>query len=150
MGRILVDADACPVKEIIINISNSLNLDVILFSNYNHVMNYDVHEIVCVDATKEAADFKIMSYAKPNDIVVTGDYGLASMLLPKECHIIHPNGFIYTNDNIDALLLSRHIGKQQRKNNKFSRGGGPKKRTSTNDTNFYDSFFNLCSTTQKI
>jgi uncharacterized protein YaiI (UPF0178 family) len=65
--------------------------------------------------------------AARDDIVVTQDYGLASMILAKGASAVDQNGMPYISENIDSLLERRYIGQ------KIRRGGGrtkgPKKRT---------------------
>src|SRR5699024_5517515 len=68
-----------------------------------------------VDKGAEMADFKIMSIVKRGDIIITQDYGLASMLLGKGCYVIHHKGFQYTEHNIDRLLSSSYASAQARR-----------------------------------
>ncbi len=48
------------------------------------------------------------------DIVVTQDYGVAAMILGKGAYGIHQNGKWYTNENIDRMLMERHLAKKAR------------------------------------
>ena len=76
--------------------------------------------------------------AASGDIVITQDYGLASMCLGRGCIVIHQDGWEYTSYNIDALLFSRHEARKFR-----AAGGrtkGPKKRTSQQDQAFIQLF----------
>ncbi len=113
--RILVDADACPVKEIIVKHSREKNIEVIMFSDYAHEINDGYSKIVKVDTATDSVDFKLINNMKEGDIVVTQDYGLASMALIKGGIVLNQNGFRYTDDNIDKMLFERHIGKKLRK-----------------------------------
>src|SRR5699024_10164918 len=72
-------------------------------------------ETVFVEAGADAADFRIVQLAKQGDVVVTQDYGLASLLLPKGCKVIHHKGFEYSNENINHLLETRYMGSKIRK-----------------------------------
>lgn len=112
--RILVDADACPVKDIIIDIGNKYNLEVILFSDTSHELNYDCN-IITVDKSKDSVDLAIIKSVLPNDIVVTQDYGLAAIALSKKAKAINPNGIIYNDDNINQLLFDRFLSAKSRK-----------------------------------
>ena len=47
------------------------------------------------------------------DIVVTQDYGVAAMILSKDCYGIHQSGKVYTNDNIELMLLKDIWRKRQ-------------------------------------
>ncbi|HZK43553.1 MAG TPA: YaiI/YqxD family protein [Syntrophomonadaceae bacterium] len=107
--RIIVDADACPVKDIIEQVAKSNQIPVIMISNINHIISSTYSEVVIVDDNPEAADYAIVNRTSANDIVITQDYGLASMVLGKNAKAINPNGKIYTLDNIDTLLMQRHI-----------------------------------------
>ena len=70
----------------------------------------------------------------PDDIVITQDYGLATMCISKKAVVLNQNGMIYTADNIDSLLFSRHIAKKIR--NAGGRLKGPSKRTKQQDEDF--------------
>lgn len=116
--HIYVDADACPVKEIIIEETFKKNIPVTFVASYAHFSKkeYPDHiNIVWVDSGSDQADFKIMQLAKERDLVVTQDYGLASMLLSKGCIVLHHAGYEYTEDNINTLITSRHLSAVARK-----------------------------------
>lgn len=135
--KIYVDADASPVQKEVILIASKYNLPVILvksFSHFSHEKTPANVETIYVDKGADVADFEIIKLAKRNDIVITQDYGLASLCLGKGCHVVHHKGFQYTNDNIDRLLSSRHASAMAR------RGGyrtkGPKPYTEEERQNF--------------
>lgn len=113
--RILVDADACPVKEEIINVAKKYNIEVKMYIDTSHELYLDYPEIIMVDKGMDAVDFRIINDTIKEDIIVTQDYGLASLILPKEAYAIDLNGKEYTDDNIEILLHQRYIGKQNRK-----------------------------------
>lgn len=127
MMRVIVDADACPVKDIIIKETGSKSVPVVLVSSLSHYSTQELPnhvEAVYVEAGPDAADFKIVQLAKVNDIIVTQDYGLASLLLPKGCTVIHHKGFEYSNENINHLLETRYMGSMIRRSG--GRTKGPK------------------------
>ncbi|MFD2131368.1 YaiI/YqxD family protein [Pseudogracilibacillus auburnensis] len=137
--KIFVDADASPVQKEVILIAGKYNLSVVLvksFSHFSHEKNPPYVETIYVDKGADMADFEIIKLAKQNDVVITQDYGLASLCLGKGCHVVHHKGFQYTNDNIDRLLSSRHASAMAR------RGGyrtkGPKPYTEEERQNFKD------------
>ncbi len=139
--NILVDADACPVKDQIKNIAiNYQNIKCVLYFDTAHNYESDYFEIIQVDKGFDSVDFKILSDAKKDDIVVTQDYGLASLALSKGCLCLNQNGIIFTNDNIDSYLDSRYIGSVIRNSSSKTRLKGPKKRTQQDDANFIRSF----------
>lgn len=123
--QILIDADASPVKDIVIEEADGKNLLVILVSSIAHfsLQDYpDFVQTVYVEQGADAADFKIVQLAKPGDLIITQDYGLASLLLPKGCTVIHHKGFRYSSDNIDQLLQTRHLSAMARKSGQRTKG----------------------------
>lgn len=128
--RIIVDADACPVKDIIISLTKGPKIPVILVSSINHysLETYPSHvSTIYVEHGVDSTDFKIIQLVKNGDLVVTQDYGLASLLLGKNCRIIHHLGFEYTNDNIDQMLQSRYLSAKARKSGQKTKGPAPLK-----------------------
>ena len=148
--RILVDADACPVKKIIEKLAMEFNLPVTMFIDTSHELYSEYSEIITVSKAPDAVDFALMNQAKKGDIVVTGDYGVAAMALAKGAYAIHQGGMLYTNDNIDRMLLERHLVKVNRKSGKRNPHiKNQKKRTSTDDMRFEMMLRNLIQTTLK-
>ncbi|SDK45324.1 YaiI/YqxD family protein [Lacicoccus qingdaonensis] len=126
--KIIVDADACPVKDIIFKETEGKDIPVTLVSSISHFSNQDVPahvETIYVDAGRDAADFKIVAFASKDDIVVTQDYGLASLLLPKGVRVLHHKGFEYDDMNIDHLLHTRHISAAIRQGGGRTKGPKP-------------------------
>ena len=132
--KIIVDADACPVKKEILEVAKKYKLKVTMVLDTSHVYEDGYSEVITVDREKDSADFKIIAKATKGDIGVTQDYALASILLAKGCSVIHQNGFLYTEDNIDMMLMQRHINSKLRKANK--RQKPIKKRTKENNIKF--------------
>ena len=89
----------------------------------------------------DSADFALISRAKKGDVVVTGDYGVATMALAKGCHACNFNGKRYTEENIDQLLFERHLSKKMRKAG--VRTSNARKRTKEDDEKFKDQFKKL-------
>ena len=116
--KILVDADACPVKEIIEKVAREYNIKVIMLIDSSHILYSDYSEIYTVGQGKDAVDIALINKTEQSDIVVTQDYGVAALALGKGAYAINNNGLIYTNDNIDRMLFERHISSRIR------RGGG--------------------------
>ena len=141
--RILVDADACPVKNIIIEVAKEYNLDVYMYFDSSHEYNDDYSKVIIVDKSKDSVDINILNNMIKEDIVVTGDYGLASLVLSKKGYAINQNGLIYSNDNIDKLLFDRFLGVKNRKANIKTKN--IKKRLKENDINFKNSLIKLIS-----
>jgi uncharacterized protein YaiI (UPF0178 family) len=90
----------------------------------------------------DAVDFALIGMLKKdaNDIVVTQDYGVAAMALGKNAFVIHQSGKWYTNENIDQMLMERHLNKKARRGKSKNHLKGPKKRTELDDLHFRESF----------
>ncbi|QDI90740.1 YaiI/YqxD family protein [Salicibibacter halophilus] len=123
--NIYVDADACPVKDIIIEEARAANIPVVLVKSFNHYSLDDQPngvETIYVDTGADAADYRIMQLACPHDLIVTQDYGLAALGLAKHCIVLHHNGFVYSNENIESLLNSRHTQAKMRRSGQKTKG----------------------------
>lgn len=141
--KILVDADACPVKNLIEKIAKELKIPVVMFVDTSHVLKSDYSEIVIVSKAPDAVDFVLINKSEKGDVIVTQDYGVAAMALGKGAYAIHPNGRVYTDFNIDMMLAQRHAARVNR-----MAGNKPykqqKRRINADDNNFFDSFYELC------
>ena len=141
--QIFIDADACPVVGIVEKIAKAHNLPVTLLSDTNHVFSSDYSEVMIVGAGADAVDYKLISICRRGDIVVSQDYGVAAMALGKGAYAIHQSGKWYTNDNIDQMLMERHLNKKARRGSSKNHIKGPRKRTSGDDERFAQSFEKL-------
>ena len=81
-------------------------------------------------------DFALVNRVRPGDIVVTQDYGLASMCLARCARVLNQNGLEYTADNIDALMLRRYENKKLLRAGKHPKGSA--KRTKEQAAKFAD------------
>ena len=138
--RIFVDADACPVVRIIEKLAKKYEIPCTLLCDTNHVLSSDYSEVVIVGAGADAVDFKLISLLLRGDICVSQDYGVAAMALGKGCYAIHQSGKWYTNENIDQMLMERHLAKKARRSTKKHHLKGPAKRTAEDDVRFETSF----------
>lgn len=141
--KVYIDADACPVVAIVERVSKEFGIPVVLLCDTNHVMNSSYSEVIIVSAGPDAVDYALVNRISKGDIVVTQDYGVGAMVLSKGAYGIHQSGRWYTNENIDQLLLSRHVAKVARKSKKKSHIKGPKKRTKEDDIHFEEQFRKL-------
>jgi len=132
--KILVDADACPrsVLQICMRLGRKYNVPIWTVASFNHDIESD-HHLAVGDGFQEA-DMKIMNLTEAGDLVVTGDWGLAAMVLGKGAKCLSPMGREFRAEKIEFLLEEREVKA------KFRRGGGrtkgPKKRTLENDRRF--------------
>ncbi|HLS10198.1 YaiI/YqxD family protein [Lentibacillus sp.] len=140
--KVYVDADACPVKNTIISAAQDFDVPVVLVKSISHFSHDDEQpgvETVYVDTGAEAADYRIIQLAQTRDIIITQDYGLASLGLSKGCTVLHHKGFAYTNRNIDQLLQTRYANAKARKSGKRTKG--PKAFTSEDEMKFRNLFW---------
>lgn len=139
--KVIIDADACPVKDIVTKETREKTIDVVLVSSLSHFSSreLDSHvKAVYVDAGPDAADYKIVQLAEAGDIIVTQDYGLASLLLPKGCTVLHHTGFEYNKMNMDHMLETRHMSSVIRRGG--GRTKGPKALSQDDKQKFTDLF----------
>lgn len=115
--KILVDADACPqtVRKIIENACEHYGIELQFFTDTNHEIDSDLGEVIIVDQGHDSVDLAIINRLAANNIVVTQDYGLASLVLAKGAQAIHPSGKVYSAANIDFLLMDRHLSARSRR-----------------------------------
>jgi uncharacterized protein YaiI (UPF0178 family) len=139
--KILVDADACPGRDIIEKVAKENNVKVIMYCDISHVISSNYSEVKYMDQGFQSVDMAVANEAKKYDIIVTQDFGVAAMVLGKKAYAISPKGYIYDNTNMDRLLFERHLS------SKVRRGGGktsnPKKRTSEDDERLYKNLLKL-------
>ena len=147
--QILVDADACPVVSIVEAVAKKYRVAVTLLCDTNHVLYSDYSEVVVVGAGTDAVDYKLISICHKGDIVVSQDYGVAAMALGKGAYAIHQSGKWYTNENIDQMLMERHINKKARRSSSKNHIKGPKKRTGEDDEHFAQAFEKMVQMAQQ-
>ena len=132
--NVLIDADAYPITDLAIRLCREKQIPCILFCDTAHEFHREGAVTVVVDKGADSADFAIANHALTGDLVITQDYGLASMCLARGARVLHQDGWEYTLDNIDALLFSRHESRKYRASG--GRTKGPKKRTAAQDQAF--------------
>ena len=137
--RILVDADACPVVKLTEQIAQRHSVPVHLFCDTNHVLRSDYSTVHTIGAGRDAVDFALTAECRAGDIVVTQDYGVAAMILGKGARGLHQSGLVYTNDNIDRLLMERYAARKARQAKSRHHLKGPARRTPADDLRFAQS-----------
>lgn len=141
--RIFVDADACPVRKIIVRLARERGIPVTMVIDRAHEIDDGCSEVVVVDKGRDSVDFALMNLLKDGDLVVTQDYGLAAMVLGRGAGAVNQNGLVYTDRNIERLLMERHLGQKVRRAG--GRTKGPAKRTKDDDAKFEQVFRGLLS-----
>ena len=145
--RILIDADGCPVVDICVREAKRVGVQCHIFCDTSHEFDKDGAETHAVPKGADSADFYLVNFIAKGDIVITQDYGLASMALSKCATVINQDGLEYTEYNIDALLLARHTAKKIR--NAGGRLKGSPKRTKEQDKSFEEKLSQLLKKFQK-
>ena len=108
--RILVDADACPVKEEIYRVAERRKVPVSVVSNSPfRVPVGPLVERVVVDGGFDAADDWIAERAGLRTVVITADILLADRALKAGATVIAPNGKPFTASSIGAAIATRAI-----------------------------------------
>ena len=148
--KILVDADACPVTRIVEHTAQKENIECILLCDTNHVLYSDYSEVKIIGAGADAVDFALLNLCRKGDVVVTQDYGVAAMILGKGAYGIHQSGKWYTNQNIDQLLMERHLAKKARMGKSKHHLKGPSKRTEEDDKRFQESLEKLIKMAKEL
>ena len=138
--EIYVDADACPVVDIVEKTARKYQIPVTLLCDTNHILTSGYSEVIVVGAGADAVDYKLISLCHRGDIVVSQDYGVAAMALSKGAYAIHQSGKWYTDENIDQMLMEIHLNKKARRASQKNHFKGPKKRTGEDDERFAQSF----------
>jgi len=124
---VFIDADGCPVVDIAVRLSVQAKVECVIICDTSHVFEKPGAKTITVSTGNDSVDFTLVNMITPGDIVVTQDYGLAAMCLARRAIPISQDGMIYTDSNIDGLLMQRHTAKKIR-----MAGGrlkGPAKRT---------------------
>ncbi|WP_088126058.1 YaiI/YqxD family protein, partial [Bacillus sp. S2-R3J1-FB-BA1] len=96
-----------------------------ILSHYSNAEQTKGVETIYVDSGADAADYRIMQLAQKEDLIVTQDYGLASLALAKSCMVLHHKGYKYKNENIEQLLQKRYLSEMVRKSGKQTKGTKP-------------------------
>lgn len=142
--KLLIDADGCPVVDLAIRICLSMDVPCLLLCDTAHEFYKDGVQTLVFDKGADSVDYALVNRIAPGDIVVTQDYGVASMSLARSARILHQDGWEYTADNIDALLLSRHESRKYRASG--GRTKGPRKRTQEQNLAFERALIELIQT----
>lgn len=142
--RILVDADACPVKKEILQVAKEFDIKVIMYFDTSHEYRDGYSEVIIVDKGRDSVDLALVNALEPGDVVVTQDYGVAALALAKQCKAIDLYGTEFNSFNIELKLNQRAFNQKMR--NSGTRIKGPKKRVSKDNEKFLESFRHLIKT----
>lgn len=124
--KILVDADACPVKAEIVKAAAQFQAEVVMVASYDHrLAPMEGAHIIQVDRSDQSVDLYIANRIAPGDVLITQDFGLAALALGKKAIALSNRGQIYNDRTIDFLLDRRHEQAKQRRGGKHSKGPKP-------------------------
>jgi uncharacterized protein YaiI (UPF0178 family) len=108
--EILVDADACPVKDAVYRVADRYRLKVYIVSNsFIAVPSDAMIERVVVAASFDAADDWIAQRANRGKIVITADVLLATRCVKAGAEVIAPTGRAFTEASMGMVLATRNL-----------------------------------------
>ena len=123
--RLLIDADACPVKAEAERVATRFGVEMLLVSNGGvRPSPNPLVRSVYVPAGSDEADKYIAEACTPRDVVVTSDIPLAAKCLAKGAQVIKHNGEVLTAANIGMILAARDLMADLRAADPFLQGGG--------------------------
>lgn len=143
--KIYVDADACPVKGIIISVAKKYNIPVIMICDTSHIIDDGYSNVITVDKASDSADLVLANLVSKDDIAVTQDFGLAALICSKGTKCINQNGMVYDDSNLDKLLFERFLSGKVRRSG--GRTKGPSKRNANDNLIFKNNFIELIEKT---
>jgi uncharacterized protein len=148
MIRIIIDADACPVKYETYRVAKRYQLNVILVSNmWMRTPTEPWLEQIVVNDHPDAADDWIAEQATEQDIVITADIPLAGRCLEKNARVMSPRGRYYTENEIGEALSNRNLREQLRDMGIMT--GGPKPFSKQNRSHFLQRLDQLIQNMQR-
>lgn len=112
---LIIDGDACPNINEIKDIAVKYQVEMLVFIDYAHYLQDDYFKTILCEIGSDSVDLELLKHVKNNDIVITQDYGLASLVLSRGAKVLHVSGKMIDNSNIDQLLMSRYVSAKQRK-----------------------------------
>ena len=131
---VLVDADACPVKDEVYRVAARYGLRTVIVANQPIAVPRDpLVERVLVPAGLDAADDWIAGAAHPGAIVVTADVPLADRCVKAGATVIAPTGRRFTASSIGADLAMRNLLSDLRSAGEQTRGPKPFDRRQRSD-----------------
>ena len=138
---ILIDADGCPVVNLTLQIAKPFGVPVIILCDTSHQLEREGAQTLVFDKGSDSVDFALVNRVKPGDVVVTQDYGLASMCLAKCARVLNQNGLEYTANNMEALMLRQYENKKLLRAGKHPKGSA--KRSKVQDEAFITTLTNI-------
>lgn len=141
---ILIDADGCPVVDLTVQTATKYKVPVLILCDTAHQIQRDGAQTLTFDKGPDSVDFALVNRIHPGDLVITQDYGLASMCLARRARVLNQNGLEYTPENIDGLLFRRHENKKLLRAGKHPKGAS--KRTKEQDITYRNALGRILQT----
>lgn len=108
--RLIVDADACPVKDQVYRVAARYGLPVILVANaWMRTPTLPGLELIVVNHGLDAADDWIVEHATPSDLVLTADIPLAARVVANGILCLDFRGAEFTPAAIGDILATRDL-----------------------------------------
>lgn len=126
--KLFIDGDGSPVKDAAIAVAYTFSIPVVIVTSIDHYSTKEYTgqvQFVYVDQGADAADYRIVQLIQAKDILITQDYGLAALVLPKGVRVLHHLGYEYTKETIDGLLEQRYFSAKIRKSGGHTKGPKP-------------------------
>jgi uncharacterized protein YaiI (UPF0178 family) len=113
--QILVDADACPVKDEVVRVAARHGVNVVFVANFGLRPSRDpLIRNVVVPQGADAADDWIVEHIESGDIVVTADIPLAGRALKQGAVVLGPTGRAFSESSIGMALAMRDLHRHLR------------------------------------
>lgn len=131
--KVLVDADACPVKNEVYRVAGRHGLAVLLVAN--SPLTVPLSESITLEVVGDrfdAADDRIVERAEPGDVVVSNDVALAARCIARGAWVLSPAGRRFTEDSIGDDVATRDLLAHLRDGGQITGGpppSGPKDRS---------------------
>ena len=122
--QVLVDADACPVKDEVVRVAERHGMAAIFVSNaWMRLPESPLVKRVSVAADMDAADNWIADNATNEDVVITNDIPLAARCVAKGAKVLRPNGRALDRNSIGMAVAVRDLNTHLRNTGEIT--GGP-------------------------
>ncbi|MGF9712968.1 YaiI/YqxD family protein [Paenibacillus naphthalenovorans] len=121
--KIVVDADACPMKAEIVQTAAKFGVGVLMVASFDHLLQpAEGVEIVQVDRSDQSVDLYIANRISAGDVLITQDFGVAMLGLGRRAIAMSNRGQMYSDRTIGFLLERRHEQAKLRRGGKHTKG----------------------------
>jgi uncharacterized protein YaiI (UPF0178 family) len=127
-SRLLVDADACPVRDEVLRVAGRLGLNVVFVTNGARPIRppgVPWARIVVVSEGADKADDWIAEEATAADVCLTNDIPLAARCLARTDFVLSFKGHPWTQNNIGSALAGREVARHLREIGAMTGGPAP-------------------------